>query len=361
MVGIVLYGYYFHERTRDPKVDFSKYSSLKQTGATLLPSINTLLSLYAALQVMNYSRTVRALSLFIQLISRSLRDMGTFTAFFFFWISVWSALLLTLGARYDKSYLSYAGMEDTVVMFIQTFRNSVGDIKATKYPVWSQILKNATSTNATVKKASIKYKAKAHWMIAGIWLIWFTNILFIFVILMSFLVKTIEQSFNAVMQASQKIELRHQSELNIEARLFGRLFGSRQPLNALIIFSKKEDVTDTQGQAWNGFVQRIKKELDKVHFNVTNVLRQNKDRVKSKIKRNTDLLEERFKAYAQDLSSKLDRSADAQDQKRNILDTKIRKLLRQIGEMQTLLEKMPMSQHALQSENAERWKEKISA
>ena len=81
----------------------------------------------------------------------------------------------------------YPNVETTIKFVIQVFRNSVGDINAPEYDYWSN------------KVAVKETESIAYGMIGWGWFLWFSNIFFMLIILLNFLIAIISQSYDSVM------------------------------------------------------------------------------------------------------------------------------------------------------------------
>ena len=84
-------------------------------------------------------------------------------------------LFYVTGVSFDDS--DYSTLLGFMVSFLEVFRSSIGDVRAPLYDYW-------VDSYSTHPKS-------ATWVIAVIWLIWFANAFFVFIILLNFLIAII--------------------------------------------------------------------------------------------------------------------------------------------------------------------------
>lgn len=117
--------------------------------------------------------------------------MKIFALFFYGWILMFSLLFQILGMQVppnDDNESDYKNVNVFMVYFLQTYRNSIGDIAAPDYSFWT-----ARGTQSTGDWYSSRF------MIFLIWFFWFANQFFVLIILLNFLIAIISQKYEQVM------------------------------------------------------------------------------------------------------------------------------------------------------------------
>lgn len=93
--------------------------------------------------------------------------------FFFMWTWFFGRFYDILGV--DSSEGDYQGLFRSGRYFMQTYENSIGNINSPSYKFWDSQLDNVT----------------AHLVVLTIWLVWFLNQWFIFMVLLNFVIALI--------------------------------------------------------------------------------------------------------------------------------------------------------------------------
>lgn len=113
-------------------------------------------------------------------------------------------------------------------MIIQTFENSIGNIASPTY-------------DDLISVDNLKdFPTHVNLQIALIWLIWFLNQYFVFVIVLNFLISVIGNTYADVMDKKVSNSYIYKNELNIEYLKIRDLFKTLEPISCMIIISDKE-------------------------------------------------------------------------------------------------------------------------
>ena len=137
--------------------------------------VNVILTICIVFKIMFFMRINTNLGLLVELVKRVMKDMFSFTVFLFVWIGAFTFLYILLGS-YDtvgkKEHIS-----PVVMHLIQTFENTVGNIKDPRYQFWLDNLKD--------------HEGVSQFTIYVIWVVWFMNQFFLLIVLLNFLIAVI--------------------------------------------------------------------------------------------------------------------------------------------------------------------------
>jgi len=145
--------------------------------------------------------------------------------------------LISLGGRFDDK--DYKGMPLVFVMYIQTWRNSLGDISAPEY----------AKNNKKIKYDEGKFHdiySKNHFNSnvtqTLVWCFWLLNQVFSLIILLNFLITIIGKAYEKVMMMVDWNRYHHKCSLNEEISTMLK-FKKRDniPFNCILIISEVDD------------------------------------------------------------------------------------------------------------------------
>ena len=111
-------------------------------------------------------------------------DSYQFFFYFICWMGLFTFLMMIAGSNVNQK--DYKQIGNKTVFALNTFRNAIGDIQP---PVTSYWEDERMETDPVLSMAMILYS----------WIIWFTNSIFVFIVLLNFLIALISQSYDAVM------------------------------------------------------------------------------------------------------------------------------------------------------------------
>jgi len=137
----------------------------------------SLLLLVAAYKTMFYIRVYESYGQLVELVTRVMKDVVTFSVFFIGWLLLFSFMYQTIGIEVE-------GLEDTnvnrqVSYLLRIFRNSVGDLDAPSMPYWyTHALEEDSKTGSII-------------MIYYGWFIWLLNVFVMVIVLLNFLIAII--------------------------------------------------------------------------------------------------------------------------------------------------------------------------
>ena len=137
----------------------------------------------------------------------------------------------------------YRNVNIFMVYFLQTYRNSIGDIAAPDYSFWT-----------TRGAAGELYSSRI--MVFFVWLLWFANQFFVLIILLNFLIAIISQKYEQVMAQSIVHKYEHKIDMNRSYCLVTKAFGKLKPLECQVLTVQPETGQDAE---WTGFVSTVTK------------------------------------------------------------------------------------------------------
>lgn len=160
---------------------------------------------------------------FVQLVLACCNDVKIFLIFFITWVMIFSVLFQVSGTTFEsKDYKTLP----ILAFYLQTYRNSIGDISPPEYDYWEFI-------HALKTKGRPQYFDYPQIMIYFIWLLWFENQFFNLIILLNFLIAIVGQSYERVMSESLIYQYSHKAELNCETRRFLMTFQPKTPFDIM--------------------------------------------------------------------------------------------------------------------------------
>jgi len=87
---------------------------------------------------MYFMRVSTNLAKIVKLTIRVFQDVAAFTVFMIFWITVFMQIYIITGITlFENQDETYAKLTSPVALWIQSFRNSLGDINNPVYTYWS--------------------------------------------------------------------------------------------------------------------------------------------------------------------------------------------------------------------------------
>jgi Ni,Fe-hydrogenase I cytochrome b subunit len=102
--------------------------------------LNTIILFIQVLKILYFMKVSANLAKIVKLTMRVFSDVSAFTFFLLFWMLVFVKLYIIAGINlFDKEYQNsiYTELSDFVALFIQCFRNSMGDIIEPTYYYWT--------------------------------------------------------------------------------------------------------------------------------------------------------------------------------------------------------------------------------
>jgi hypothetical protein len=174
--------------------------------------------------------------LFMHLITETFKDITVFLPFMFFWIFVFSCQMYSLGGAYGAG--DYPELHEFLIIVLATWRNAIGDIYAPDYSKWSANLGVEDKDQDDVDGVGTTY---SYVMITLVWLVWFLNQLFLFLVLTNFLISIIGNSFGNNIDKREEVAYNNKIDLNVEAALYKKWWGNDRKFDTIVILCPKEE------------------------------------------------------------------------------------------------------------------------
>lgn len=239
MCGFAAYLTYFVLRMKEPELALPNF---KQDP---IEDVLTLLSfpiiLYTAMKLLFYFQMFEGFGLFMHLITETFKDITVFLPFMFFWIFVFSCQMYSLGGAYAAG--DYPEVHEFLIIVIATWRNAIGDIYAPDYANWSANLQTEGKDAEDVDGVGITY---SYVMISMVWLVWFLNQLFLFLVLTNFLISIIGNSFGNNIDKQVEVSYNNKIDLNVEAAVYKKWWGNDKKLDTIVILCPKAEAETTE-------------------------------------------------------------------------------------------------------------------
>lgn len=202
--------------------------------------MNLLQIIFISIKILFFLRNYEKSRKLVKLLSSCVDDIGIFLLFLVFWVLLFSLCQVILGSSYEPD--EYQDLPRMYRIFIQTWRNSIGDYGTPVYEVWS----------SAYSKKDDKNEKFATLYISLIWILWVMNQLFIQVILLNFLIAIVNNSYQREMRIQNVMEYIHKSDVNSECSLFDKTMselrsfvlcrdGDQTRFNFIVIFKAIHD------------------------------------------------------------------------------------------------------------------------
>lgn len=177
--------------------------------------------LMCTVKLMQFLRYNEDFSFLIQMILTVFVDLFPFMTVFFVLVFFFSLVMVIADADFDND--DYDMVDRFIQIFLQVFRNSVGDIAATKYEHWMADSSGATQTTAMFL----------------IWFFWLFNIFIMLIVMLNFLIAEVSQTYDKVKGQGKMLLYQKKAELNLLACKIFRMFGKRTAFKVLVFTTPK--------------------------------------------------------------------------------------------------------------------------
>lgn len=152
----------------------------------------------------------------------------------------------------------YTLVESNIALFLQTYRNSIGDLAVPMYPRWELLVRSEDPNDQIVGNV----------MIFIVWFMWIVHQFIMLILLLNFLIAIVSQSYENVMQQSETMLYDQRIELNKETILTLEFFGKLRNFKALIVASLTDEARSEESEGdWKGLVTNMKDYFAKIMKN----------------------------------------------------------------------------------------------
>lgn len=140
--------------------------------------------------------------LLVQLVTVALVDCFYFAIFMFIWIGVFGLIFRIFGADTHKNEQKFPDIDGVSAFFLQTFENSVGNIRNPTYNLWIDKYNCDVKFHDDVFLCTTSNIVISIVSIYMIWFVWFVNQMVVFIILVNYLIVYIGNSYQNVMDSA---------------------------------------------------------------------------------------------------------------------------------------------------------------
>lgn len=241
-------------------------------GASIM--FNFTISMLIISKLMILIRINQTFSQLAELVIVCIKDVIPFLIFLFTWILIFCVLYKVLGAQ-GQVEKTYPNIHPFFGYFLYCFENSIGNITNPTFEIWQTILAE---------------KADHHWsfgyilaqtMVYLIYLVWFFNQYFIYILLLNFLIAVISQSYADVMANANISQYKQRAELNRECLIRSKAFGQDREVSVLILSADTQD--ESLESKWFTFLQTIRKLLSQTSQDFEENIHEGQERLEKKV------------------------------------------------------------------------------
>jgi len=209
--------------------------------------------LMSFLQLLNQMRAFENYAKLVQLIGITIKDTGYFMTFLVIWIAMFGIEFFILRVDFDPDREDYTNLDYTAIIFLQTYRNFLGDLAAPDISFW----KDFDGKNGKWNKS----------IVVLVWIVWILITIMGLIVILNFLIALISQSYESVMSKHKEINYQQRAALNknrifIKFMISKMLFKKSLETFDVIVIQYVDDFEE-QTDDWLGFIQSIKNYIKK--------------------------------------------------------------------------------------------------
>ena len=151
-------------------------------------------------------------------------DLFPFMMIFFTFLIVFSVCYVVLKMEIDPEVNDAQALSYFAKTFLQAYRTSLVELAM---PTYEKISKRPDST---FKDLNILF----------IWIVWFTQTVFMIVIMLNFIVGVIQSTYEKVMTIQKIIKFKHRAELNYDCAVIISTYKKLEEYRIMILSTSKE-------------------------------------------------------------------------------------------------------------------------
>jgi hypothetical protein len=236
--------YYYYEQYKEER----KYFSLLFNMITIVAFIQ---SVFKCLQ---YIRVIDSFGFLVEMIISVFFDLFPFIVIFLILVTVFSLGIIVMGGEFDDG--DYLALPKGIAIFLQMFRNSIGDIAEPTYGIWS--IEEGEEDQKTTNHSIAMYI---------IWLFWIINIFLMMIIIVNFLIAEVSQTYDKVKSSGKTFLYLSKAGVNKVAFDYRKFFGFGENDNFVaLVFKSPKDLTNLAGGGDDmfGFTTSVKNEMRRI-------------------------------------------------------------------------------------------------
>jgi hypothetical protein len=159
-------------------------------------------------------------SFLVSMITHVFLDLIPFFTVFFMYVFLFALISIIMEADFDDN--DYQEVPIIVRIFLQTFRNAIGDLTVQRYGAWAK--ESPDKSNSFARAVAITV----------IWIFWFFNVLGMVIILINLLISQVGSTYSTVLEQGTQFLLLQKAELNQHVFKIEKLFGIKNKFKAMI-------------------------------------------------------------------------------------------------------------------------------
>mmetsp|Transcript_3352 Transcript_3352/g.5063 ORF Transcript_3352/g.5063 Transcript_3352/m.5063 type:complete len:244 (-) Transcript_3352:104-835(-) len=208
----------------------------------------------AMIKTLYFIRIYEQFGFLVQMVLLTFIDVVPFTTFMVVWIVYFAMTFMIVRWQIEPDptddELEYPEINVFMKYFLQSYRNSIGDLATPDYEWW------LPGEDENKSMTGVKYI-----MVNAVWFVWFANQFVNLIILLNFLIAVISQTYEKVISAQQTHNYLHKSQLNREYYELRSFFGWTSKIKALS-FTNDSQFEGESDDEWKGLISAMKKHID---------------------------------------------------------------------------------------------------
>jgi len=222
------------------------------------------------IKLMQFLRYNENFGFLIQMILTVFIDLFPFLTIFVVLVFFFSLVMVITDADFERD--DYSKVDRFICLFLQVFRNSVGDIGAVRYKHWL----DAEQAGETTKGYAMLI----------IWFFWVVNIFIMLIVMLNFLIAEVSQTYDKVKGQGKMLLYQKKAELNLLACKIFKMFGRRSSFKVLVFTGPKHEADLADDEAGFGLTAAIQKETYSAISRLKQDLAKNHKRIQDSVKDN---------------------------------------------------------------------------
>jgi hypothetical protein len=209
---------------------------------TYMPEIKMTLIFLAFMKMLFFVRIFEKFGFLVQMILLCVLDLIPFIISYMIFFMVFTICFVTLRMEVDPEVDLVENLSYFQKMLLQTFRTAIGEVAM---PMYGKIM---------AKEGSIFNSIH----IILIWICWFVQIIFMFIIMLNFLIAVISSTYVRVLNYQKIISYVHKAELNVETFQLISFFMSLEEYR-FIVFSTSKQAGTLEDDQFSEIIDLLKK------------------------------------------------------------------------------------------------------
>ena len=244
-IFILFVGYFISRMTSHDSILPNSNTDTDQDMAFWV-SVHSLMLVFSVIKVLGYLKLDDRFGLMVDLIVQVIKDVYNFCIFLVCWL-VLCVLLYKVSGFSMGNDDDYPLVNSNLVLFLNMFRNSIGDVQTPKYDWWTTTQEGSTITGI---------------MIGYAWILFITHQFLLLIILVNFLIAMVSQSYDSVVSEKQIRIYQSKCYFNSHGSLlrdaYLKLIGGNNTHHDVYVLTCNNDDSMEDSSQFAGFVKSIK-------------------------------------------------------------------------------------------------------